>query len=356
MLALIDPHTPGAAALWERLPCHSFFLSPGWIENWLACLPADRAPALAVWHRDDQPVAAMFLARTHAIRHRVIPTRAWHLNTVGIDRFDDIVVEYNGAAGDEPAIADLVAALPGRWDELALPGLRSDAFGGLTEATPIPGCRVRIDRRVPAHRIDLARVRSAGDYLALVSAQTRSQIRRARRGFGELVLEIAQTAPAALAIYDELTALHGAQWRARGKPGAFADPWLDRFHRRLIARRFDAGEIQLVRVRARTTGATVGCLYNFAWRDRVLQYQSGFPIFDDARAKPGFVCHAAAIDHAAAAGLAVYDLLAGDVRYKASLATDTAWLLWCTVQRRRLRFAVEDRLVAAVRARRQRRA
>jgi len=56
------------------------------------------------------------------------------------------------------------------------------------------------------------------------------------------------------------------------------------------------------------------------------------------------VCHAAAIDHAAASGLAVYDFLGGDMRYKKSLATDENTLVWARVQRRRLRFFVEDRV------------
>jgi CelD/BcsL family acetyltransferase involved in cellulose biosynthesis len=345
---LLDPYSREAAALWQRLPCSSYFLSWGWIENWLACLPANRAPHLGVLG-----ASALFLGRTFEVRRRVVPTRRWHLNTSGVERLDELMVEYNGVAGADLPLDDLVRALPGRWDELALPGLRAGALGGLVDGARAAGCRVRVDRRVPAHRIDLARVRAAGDYLAVISSQTRAQIRRARRAFGDLALDVAASPAAAVAIYDELVALHGAQWRARGKPGAFADPWIDRFHRRLISRRFDAGEIQLVRVRARATGATVGCLYNFVWRGDVLQYQSGFPLLDDARAKSGFVCHAAAIEHAAAAGLATYDLLAGDVRYKASLGTDVAWLTWGTVQRPRLRFALEDRLVAAVRRRRQ---
>ena len=83
---------------------------------------------------------------------------------------------------------------------------------------------------------------------------------------------------------------------------------------------------------------------------RVLFYQSGFAAFDDPRIKPGYVCHAAAIEHAAAAGHAIYDFLGGDGRYKQSLATDETQLAWVRVQRPRLRFAIEDRLRRAAHA------
>lgn len=344
-LRWLDPYAPEAERIWRALDPHSFFLSWGWIENWLACLPRDRAPRLAVW-RDES--CAFFIAKQFLLRHRVIPSRALYLNVTGIERLDELWLEYNGVAGREPAIGALIDALDSRWDELFLPALRDDALGGVREGMHGP-YRIAIDRRVPCHVVDLARVRAA-DYPSLLSSQTRGQLRRAQRKAGELRVDIAATAREAIAIYDELVALHGALWRAKGKPGAFADPWFDRVHRRLIAQRFGAGEIQLVRVR--NASHTIGCLYNFVYGGRVLQYQTGFAMYDDPHQKPGYVSHAVAIAHAAASGHAIYDFLAGDMRYKKSLATDETALVWARVQRRRLRFALEERVVRAVRARR----
>jgi hypothetical protein len=347
-LELVDPYSPRAARTWNGLRCHSFFLSWGWIETWLACLPADRAPRLAVIVDRDEPVAAAFLGRTLVRRLHVIASRAVFLNTTGVTRLDDLWIEYNGLAGEELAIDQVADLVPGRWDELVLPGLRATAFGGLADGDH-GRYRVRVDRRVPSYFADLEEVRARG-FLPLLSGQTRSQIRRAQRLAGELELEVANDVATAIAIYDELCALHVAQWRAKGKPGAFADPWFDRFHRQLIARRFAAGEIQLVRVRA--AGETLGCLYNFVWQGRVLQYQTGLRTFADPKHKPGLVCHTLAIEHCAAAGLALYDMLGGDMRYKKSLSTGADSLVWARVQRRRLRFALEDRARALLAARR----
>jgi CelD/BcsL family acetyltransferase involved in cellulose biosynthesis len=352
-LALVDPSDAAVERIWRELTeatPPSYFLSWGWIETWLACLPGDRAPQLALFGEPERPVAACFLGRRFGFRHNVVPTRTLHLNTTGVARLDELWIEYNGLVGRDLSLGELVDSLPRRWDELFLPGLSERALGGVADGAIAGDARVRVDRRVPAYYVDLAKVR-AGGYLPLLSGQTRSQVKRAQREAGKLAVEVARDPSHAIDIYSELCALHAAQWRAKGQPGAFADPWFDRFHRRLIGSRLAHGEIQLLRVRG--PEGTIGCLYNFVWQGRVLQYQSGLASYEDPRRKPGYVTHAAAIEHSAGAGLAIYDLLGGDMRYKKSLSTDGGELLWARVQRRRLRFAIEDRLIAMRRRRAQ---
>jgi CelD/BcsL family acetyltransferase involved in cellulose biosynthesis len=337
VLELVDPFHPRVEATWRRLEAGarpSYFLTWGWIENWLACVPRTDRPQLAIVSRDGAAIAAFFIGRRRGLRHGVLPTRAIYLNATGVPRFDELCIEHNQVLGEPISIDALIELLPRDWDELFLPGI-APALAGSS--------RVRVEKEVAAPYVDLARVRaSTGGYVALLGSSTRAQVRRARRVAGPLTVEVAAELDQALAIYDELVALHQASWQARGEPGAFADPWFDAFHRRLIARRFAHGEIQLVRVRA--GGVTLGCLYNLVANGRVLFYQSGLARFDDPHLKPGFLCHAAAIEHCAAAGLAIYDLLGGDARYKQQLATDEARLAWICVQQPRARFAIERRV------------
>src|SRR5262249_11203404 len=152
--------------------------------------------------------------------------------------------------------------------------------------------RVRNDGRVPAPTVDLEKVRGAVDYLKLLGGSTRSQIRRSQKLYGargKLALEVAASLDQARSMFDELVALHRHGWRGRGEAGASL-PFVHDFPRRLIGRRFTAGEIQLLRVRAGDT--TVGCLYNFVSRGEVLFYQSGLAYETDGKLKPGLVCHA----------------------------------------------------------------
>lgn len=354
-LELLDPFGPGVEALWRGLQARarpSYFLTWGWIENWLASLPRPDAPRLAVLARDGAgdggPAAAFFLGRRRLLRHHVLPSRARFLNATGSPRADELCIEHNGVLhppGAPPTLAEVIALLPDDWDELFLPGVDAAAFADLADLAtrPQPAYQLRVERDLPSPFVDLARVRATpGGYLACVAPNTRAQLRRARRLVGEAELEAAADVPQALAFYDELVALHARRWEAAGEAGAFADPWFDAFHRRLIARRFAHGEIQLLRLRA--GGATLGCLYNLVADGRILFYQSGLAAHPDPHVKPGYLCHAAAIERAAADGHAVYDLLAGAARYKQSLATDAGRLWWAVVQRPRRRFALEARL------------
>jgi CelD/BcsL family acetyltransferase involved in cellulose biosynthesis len=72
-----------------------------------------------------------------------------------------------------------------------------------------------------------------------------------------------------------------------------------------------------------------GILYNFAFRKRMLAYQSGFSYgAAGPAAKPGLTCHHAAIQAASAQDIEFYDFLAGDDRYKRSLSDAATAQYW----------------------------
>ncbi len=350
-LELVDPYSPRVEQVWRALEEKarpSYFLTWGWMENWLACLPAYQAPKLAVLVDNGKTLGACFVGKRRLRRHGFVPSRALYVNATGLVDYDELCLEHNAvlAAPDGGAsFSALVGLLPGAWDELFLPAVDGEIFAAL-ENESLSGMRVLKDREVANYHVDLERVRSSKDgYVALLGSSTRAQMRKAQRAAGEVTFEVAADERSALDIYEEMVALHQRSWRMRGHPGAFADAWFDRFHRRLIAMRFRHGEIQLVRLRNKDL--TIGCLYNFVSAGRVLFYQCGFGAPSDKHVRPGYLCHAHAIEHCAKQGLAIYDLLGGDARYKSSLATDETRLVWGRVQRKRLQFALEDRLRTA---------
>jgi CelD/BcsL family acetyltransferase involved in cellulose biosynthesis len=335
----------------EASSCPSYFLSWGWVENWLDTLPPATDVVLHVVRRAGAPIAAFFLGARPIWRHRFIASRTLHLNQTGDENYDEICIEHNGflSNGEPIPVADIVTRLPGRWDEMFLPALDEDgvlakallADAVLPNGAQGAGLRVRVDGRVACPIVDLNAVREAGDYLSLLGSNTRSQIRKTRKLYEQrgLAHDVASSPDEARAFFDELVTLHQRSWAERGKPGAFI-PYVLRFHHRLIEHRFATGEIRLHRIRA--GGRTIGCLYNFVWQDVAFFYQSGLLYEPDARLKPGLLCHSLAIDHDARAGLRCYDLLGGDSRYKRALATGDRTLVWVRIQKPRIRFAVED--------------
>lgn len=358
MLKLLSPQSDfkQIAAIWQNLARKAgcaYFLSWGWMENWLACLPETEKPQLAVIMEDNRPRAAFFIKKTLARRHRLIKSRIWHVNTMGKNRFDDIWIEYNKFLCHPDfkiSFSDIIKLLPEPWDEIWLPGLDTNAFPGNQLDQSGPYVTMVTDKSASPY-VDLEKVRQKEDYLALLSKNTRAQIRRAERlyekSYGLLALDEADSTTAAADIFNELMRLHRATWQKRQTRSPFAGAYVQRFHKRLIEKRFGSGEIQLLRLRA--GHHTIGCLYNLVLNGKIDFYQSGMNYENsenDKRFKPGLVTHARAIKQNAAAGYLTYDFLGGESRYKKSLATNEASLLWGRIQKKHLRFKLENRLKA----------
>jgi CelD/BcsL family acetyltransferase involved in cellulose biosynthesis len=197
-------------------------------------------------------------------------------------------------------------------------------------ATAAGAVRLRARRTAPF--LDLAAARAAGGVLARASANTRYQLRRSARAYaedGEVRIARAASAAEAQDWLAALAVLHQARWRARGRPGAFAEPAFARFHRSLVARGHGGsaaeGRTELLRVTA--GAAVIGYLYNFVARGRV------------------------AMELYAAEGLACYDFLAGADRYKTSLADGAQTLHWLDLAPARSVLGLAFRARAAVTAR-----
>lgn len=314
------------AADWEALENRASDASvfQGW--GWVGCLAEERYTDPVLLRAFDPAGRlqglALFNRRAGAL----------HLAESGDAALDAPFIEHNA-----PLVADgpegrqaMRALLRAAWRvagarRLVLSGIEPEVLA-LASGTPWR-CHARI-----APALDLQRLPDAG-LLQSLSANARYQIRRSARalealGGGALRLETAATETQALAWFEDLALLHAETWRLRGQAGAFADPAALRFHRALIPRCLARDELALQRVVA-GEDLVVGYLYNLRRNGRVFAYQSGLrQPGDPAREKPGLTCHALAIDAARAAGDTVYDFLAGDARYKRSLANRQAILLW----------------------------
>jgi CelD/BcsL family acetyltransferase involved in cellulose biosynthesis len=348
-LELINARDAHVERIWRTLEAHaqpSYFLSWGFIENWLAALPTEDLPTLAVIADGGEPAAAFFLAQRRVRRNLLLSSNALYFNATGSPKLDGVMIEHNGllaAPGARRSLAGVLDVLPDEWDELYLPAIDRYAFDDLgAPASPLATrYKVRVEREETAPFVDLDAVRTVdGGYDALLPPSTRTQLQRARGLTGGIDLEVAADERHAMDIYGELLRLHARRWANRGLRGAFAAPWFERFHRQLITNRLAHGEIQLMRIKS--GDATLGCLYNVLYRGRVSFYQCGLATFDDPHIKTGYLCHAAAIEYNALAGHAFYDLLGGHAKYKENLATGLNRRVWLRVQRPLTRFSLED--------------
>lgn len=322
-----------------RADC-SFFQSWSWIGTWLAELPKTIDPLCLRARLAGETVGLALLTPYEARRHGFVTARQLHLHATGGEE-DRLTVEHNGFLVDRRCAAGATAALLRHlagldiWEELALPGVDPSM-----ETTMAALGRVILLQRSRCPHVDLSALGS-GSYLDGLGANTRHQLRRAHRLYGGPELDAAGDQESAAAFLAGLEELHDARWRSVGKDGAFAGDFLKAFHRRLVMEGVANDTVQLLRTRT-GDGRTIGYLYNFLHRGSVYAYQSGFETPADNRLKPGLVSHHLAIEMNRAAGRAVYDFLAGDSRYKRSLANGASELVWLVVQRPAGKFRIEN--------------
>ncbi len=310
----------------ERRSDASFFLS--W--TWIGCLAEERFPdPVLVEATENGRVVA--LALFNRVRRWGLPVL--YLHESGDPDLDCPYIEHNGVlteAGREAELSLLCLAAVARRHRLVLSGITGTCLAAIRSAAGY----TRLTRAQPAPFADLTALRRTGqDYVATRGPNTRQQIRRAERYFtglaagGAITIAEATTVPDALAMLDSLAALHQASWTARGKRGAFANPFFRRFHRALIESGLPAGAVALQKIAI--DDIIIGFLYNFRFRNQILAYQSGFHYRNDVpAARPGLLAHATAIRQAAQEGIEIYDFLAGGDRYKRNLTDGDHPLFW----------------------------
>ena len=308
----------------EARAAPSFFCSWGWIGSWLAVLPADRRRMLIEISDGGRLVALAIIVpgTRRLLRLLTLPIALLQDSAVEAERTPTI--EHNGllALRGREAEPALWTAL---WQALRRHGIAElrIPFVARNRFAPPAGADLRRYASDPAPFIDLAAAPRDGRVAEkLLGRNGREQLRRCRKAYegrGPVRLTAAGSVAEARDYLAGLAQLHQATWKARGKPGSFASAFFVAFHDKLIETRFGSGEIELLRVCA---GAEeVGYLYNFRFRDRIYAYQSGFAYEEDPRLKPGLICHALAIERAAAdPTVRIYDFLAGDSRFKRSFA------------------------------------
>jgi hypothetical protein len=352
------------ASRWQELEAvaePSFFLSWLWIGTWLRHIPRNVRPTLFEWRQDGE-LAALGIVYGHDrhVLHR-FANRAAVLHDTG-RRETNFVIEYNGVLtrkGFENAVAESwldYFLRQQEWDEWVLNGIRcSDSL----LSHPRVRATLLLDRvnMMPALYVDLQRLRDERkSVFEVLSRNTRYQLRKALRELeerGELVTERAQTLVEALRYFDGLKELHQLYWQGKGKAGSFANPRWEAFHRDLIKDGFDLGRIQLLRF---LVGEEVlGYLYNLIYQGRVSMVQSGFNYERFADQKPGYVCNYLAMEYNLEQGMTCYDFLAGDERYKRSLANEAEDLCWVALRKKTLQNRVESLLLKVYRMRKTQR-
>lgn len=331
---------------------HSYYLAWPWTELWIRSLPDDCNLSLVAGFVNESPVVAFFLGSKTTTRLRFFKFRKLSLNQTLIPNIDIIWIEYNGILIDPEitiTLESLLKQLPVKlWDEFSIlrcspvfqPNLIIDEDLDKKYHLEIQTCE--------SFYVDLDKIRSNNDdYFGLLSPNRRQQIRRSIKEYekiGEIKIQIAENVEEALSIFDELAHIHQKTWTQHEQPGAMSDEYIIDFHKNLISRRFEHGEIQLIKVSA--GDHVLGCIYNLIYEGKVYFYICGFNYLPGNLYRSGLVCHSFAIMHNAMKGFSSYDFLEGADTYRKSLSTDHNDMYTISIQKRGMKYKIANAIEA----------
>lgn len=283
------------AALWERVPDATPFLSPAWLRPWWDAFGTGR-PMVATLVREEVLLGVLPLYR---LDDKLLPIG------VGISDSFDVLLDPSAPSS---ATAVLLAAIleraeVGRCDLPELPvgsGLREIAApdGWIGDLWPGPPCPVLTLVPEPAipkgMRRDLRQARHRAD----------------RAGGWQVQRADASSFPA---MSDQLVRLHRMRWEQSGEAGVLADPRVLAFHRAAGPLLLEAGLLRMEALWLRDVVAAV--IYALLSPGRIYFYLTGFD--PDCRFEsPGTILLGHMIEEAAAEGRREAHFLRGGERYK----------------------------------------
>jgi len=298
----------------------SFFMRTDWQRIWWKYLHEGDLSVVTV--RDDggtlRGVGSWFIAERDG--QRVI-------NIVGSEDVTDYL-EIVAAPGDEVPVFDtlldfLLSGDAPAWDSIELCNVPEDSptrtlFPDLAGAR---GLIVAEEVQEVCPVIDLPG--SFEDYLGTIDKKQRHELRRKRRRAEAQDISWYTVGPghdleAEIADFLDLMALSTPE-----KAAFLEEPGHREFFHEMGRVLFDQGLLDLLFLTVE--GQKAAAMWQFAYRDRMMLYNSGLNPSDFAGLSPGIVLSTYSIEAAIEKGLARYDFLRGDETYKYRMgARDTS--------------------------------
>jgi CelD/BcsL family acetyltransferase involved in cellulose biosynthesis len=333
---------------WQSLQARAqvtVFLSWQWIGQWLEAYTPD-AQVLRVM-QGQRLVGLGVLVASDERRHRIITSRSLRLHQTGQEEQDQIWIEYNGflaekGCEDKVALACLrhLGEQPG-WDEFVIGAMDVQQARRFAQ---VSGLNERILWEAPCFGVDLSAIRESGTgYLDSLSKNTRYQINRSHRLYkqlGAVTLQWPNSVAEAQAMFADIGPLHLQRWGDGPGQSGFANGEFLRFHCSMIQNYWESGGVDLVVVKAGDQVITT--FYNLLFDGVVYFYLGGVRTESDNRFKPGLLGHSLCIEEYARKGFRFYDFMGGDERYKMNLGRNHHQLVQVALQRRRLKFELEN--------------
>ncbi|MFT2090411.1 GNAT family N-acetyltransferase [Paraglaciecola sp. 2405UD69-4] len=197
-------------------------------------------------------------------------------------------------------------------------GMSSPSFINELE---ISGFKQRKELSSTGYMVNLSGLQTLEDYLASLSRNTRSHIKRSLKLLDEgnsLKLVLASDTTEKEKTLGDIAELHRKRWRSTIYGSGFDNPVFYKFHRNLIKQDTSGTQCRLYTLFHNSEA--LGHVYLLTNGKTWTFYLSAINFDKDNRIKVGLVIHTLIIEQAIKLDVTTYDFLAGEAQYKSSLS------------------------------------
>jgi hypothetical protein len=326
---LDESHMQQLAQKWVTLQANansSAFIAWFWVKQWLAQknLTTNNCLCVEVMQGQDTVGLALFGIKTKRVFWG-LSFNQYFLHKSGNTKEDQTWIEHNSFLLHkdlEQQLSDEICqelAKIQRIDDIKI-GLSSPHF---INTLNFAGFNLRTELSSPGYLANLAGLNKLDDYLASLSKNTRSHIKRSIKLLNEkspLRLVLAADATEKNTVLKNIADLHRIKWRSTVYGSGFDNPCFYQFHQALIQDEQSSQHCRLYTLYQ--DDIALGHVYLLTQDDRWSFYLSALNFNADNRIKVGLVIHSLVIEQAIKQGITVYDFLAGEAQYKNSLSND----------------------------------
>jgi hypothetical protein len=324
---LDESHVQQLAQKWVRLQGKansSAFIGWFWVKQWLAQknLSTHNCLCVEVMQGQDTVGLALFGIKTKRV-FLGLSFNQYFLHKSGNTKEDQTWIEHNTFLlhkdYEQQLSNEICQALAKiqSIDDIKI-GLSSPHF---IDTLNFTGFKFRTELSSPGYLANLVGFTTLDDYLASLSKNTRSHIKRSIKLLNEqspLRLVLAKDTAEKDTVLKNIADLHRIKWRSTVYGSGFDNPCFYNFHQGLIQDEHSAQNCRLYTLYQ--DDIALGHVYLLTQGDRWSFYLSALHFSDDNRIKVGLVIHSLVIEQAIKEGVRVYDFLAGEAQYKNSLS------------------------------------
>jgi hypothetical protein len=324
---LDESHVQQLAQKWVTLQGKansSAFIAWFWVKQWLAQknLSTHNCLCVEVMQGQDTVGLALFGIKTKKVFWG-LSFNQYFLHKSGNTKEDQTWIEHNTFLlhkdYEQQLSNEICQALAKiqSIDDIKI-GLSSPHF---IDTLNFAGFNLRTELSSPGYLANLAGFTTLDDYLASLSKNTRSHIKRSIKLLNQqnpLRLVLATDAAEKNTVLKNIADLHRIKWRSTVYGSGFDNPCFYNFHKGLIQDEHSAQNCRLYTLYQ--DDIALGHVYLLTQGDRWSFYLSALHFNDDNRIKVGLVIHSLVIEQAIKEGIKVYDFLAGEAQYKNSLS------------------------------------